>query len=67
MSRRKIATFEVAPRTAKVYWDNEWKEFRVTFYLNGTKQLGADYHTDAKQDALDTAQAWVRDSYRVYF
>lgn len=60
--RRKIAAFTVEARTAKVYRDAEWNEYRVCFYLNGTKQLNADYHTPDKPDALATAQHWVNES-----
>jgi hypothetical protein len=47
-------------KTAKVYKDHEWGEFRVKFYTDG-KHEGeeADYHTDDKDDANDTAKSWT--------
>lgn len=43
---------------AKVYRDNEWKEYRVKFFRNQVHQEGADYHTDDKSDAQFTARAF---------
>lgn len=57
---RKIATAAIGDRLAKVYRDCEWDEYRVKFYLNGTYQKGADYHTDAREDAIGTAIAWAK-------
>lgn len=59
MALRKIETFTGNNRVAKVYRDSEWNEYRVTYMLDGAKIVGGDYHTDDKQDALDTAQVWV--------
>lgn len=44
--------------SAKVYKDSDWGEFRVKYFKDG-KHLGekADYHTDDKDDAHDTAQS----------
>lgn len=43
--------------TAKVYHDTEWQEYRVKFYgTNGEYFSHADYHTDNKEDALETAR-----------
>lgn len=49
-----------AEATAKVYHDTEWSEYRVKFYLNGIWQVNADYHTEDRQDALDTARAQLQ-------
>lgn len=43
-------------QAAKVYRDSEWNEYRVRFYQDGHVQPAQDYHTDDKQDALDTAR-----------
>ena len=43
--------------TAKVYRDVEWNEYRVKFYdTDGQHFVNADYHTDDKQEALDSAR-----------
>lgn len=60
MARKKI--HDVAnskDKQAKVYRDSEWNEYRVCFYRHGVKIIGGDYHTDDKQDALDTANNWT--------
>lgn len=57
---RLIATHTEGPHTAKVYRDKEWNEHRVKFYHNGEYQKNADYHTDDKQDAHDTAKAQLK-------
>jgi hypothetical protein len=37
--------------------DSEWNEFRVRLYINGALNSAADYHTDDKEDAANTAYA----------
>ncbi len=46
-------------RTAKVYRDSEWQEWRVKHYIKGEHQTEADYHTDDKGDAQHHARAWA--------
>ena len=55
---RLIATIHkaAAEATAKVYRDSEWGEYRVRFYRAGQHLQNADYHTDDKEDAHDTAR-----------
>lgn len=53
MARKLIKTLTVGTRTAKVYRDAEWNEYRIVFDCGGT------YHTDDKVDALATAQHYV--------
>lgn len=57
MARRLITkiTNSATNRVAKVYRDTEWNEYVVEFYIAGTKQAGASYHTDDLQDAEGTA------------
>ena len=43
--------------SAKVYKDPEWEEHRVKFFIGGTHQPNADYHTDDLADAKSTAEA----------
>ena len=54
---RLIATIHkaAAEATAKIYKDTDWNEYRVKFYRAGQHLTGADYHTDDKEDAHDTA------------
>lgn len=58
----KIAGFTVLDRTAKVYKDEDWNEFRVKFYIKGVHQAGSDYHTDSRSDALQTASTWAKET-----
>lgn len=57
---RKIHTVKENDKEAKVYWNSEVKEYRVSFYLNGNKLYCADYFTSDKEDAIDTANHWVK-------
>lgn len=56
---RLIHTVEIDVKLAKVYRDSEWQEYRVKFYVDGVYQVEADYHTEHKQDAIDTADEWA--------
>ncbi len=49
-----------AEATAKIYRDTEWGEYRVKFYRAGQHQQDADYHTEDKQDAIDTAHGQLQ-------
>jgi hypothetical protein len=49
-----------AEATAKVYRDTEWQEYRVKFYRGTIHQVNADYHTEDKQDAIDTAHGQLQ-------
>ena len=59
-SMKLIGKHGEGAKTAKVYKDHEWGEFRVKFYTDG-KHEGeeADYHTDDRGDANDTAKSWT--------
>jgi len=61
MARKLIAKHSnsLTLASAKVYRDAEWNEYVVTFYRNGEKQHGADYHTDDRKDADKTAASFV--------
>lgn len=41
---------------AKVYFDRDYDEFTVLFFFTGEHIADADYFTDCKQDAIDTAK-----------
>lgn len=59
---KKVAQFSSAStgHIARVYRDTEWNEYRVKFYRpDGEHLIGADYCTDDKTDAYDTAQSQV--------
>lgn len=60
---RKIGSHKSADgtREAHVYKDSEWGEHRVKFHRNGVHQTKADYHTDDKEDAHDTAKHFCKE------
>lgn len=39
----------------KVYRDSDWNEYICRLFANGEEMVDSSYHTDDKQDALDTA------------
>ena len=39
----------------KVYHDTEWHEYCVRLFVNGNHMVSANYHTDDKNDAFDSA------------
>jgi hypothetical protein len=51
------ATMKLNDLSVKVYRDTEWDEYSVRVFKNGVEQVMASYHTDDKQDAIDTARA----------
>lgn len=61
MSLRKIATYfnQVTHKTAHVYRDAEWNEYRVKYYVNGIYQVSADYHCDTRKEAEQNAEYFV--------
>ena len=46
-------------RTAKVYKDPDWGEYRVRHFENGVHLPKADGHTDDKDDAVGMANQWT--------
>jgi hypothetical protein len=68
MSLVLLETFSVLNTdalTTKVYRDTEWDEYVVRFYRNGIEQVLASYHTNYKQDAVDTAWAMINQGEKV--
>jgi hypothetical protein len=57
---KRIHTETLGDKTAKVYLDSDWEEFRVRLYIQGELHAPADYHTGDKADAIATAAAMVR-------
>lgn len=64
MSRKVIAK-NAAVKDGKqcefrVVRDSEWNEYIVKYYIDGKEQIEWSYHTDDKQDAIDTANSWFK-------
>ena len=51
----------------RVYYDSDWMEYRVKLWQNKgpgqerVREANSDYHTDDKQDAMDTAKVMVEE------
>lgn len=43
-------------KVAKIYRDVDFEEYVVEFHVDGKHEIAADYHTDCKTDAFDTAK-----------
>lgn len=56
---KKTVTGSNPAKSAKVYKDQDWGEYRVKHFLDGKHQKDADYHTDDMSDAHDTAMDFV--------
>jgi len=56
----KTHTSSDGKRTAKVYRDPEFNEYRVKHFVDGKHSKNADYHTDEASDAHDTANHWLK-------
>jgi hypothetical protein len=58
-----IQVFNSSERQVKVYWCKEWSEYQCKLYevVSGKAKFyePATYHTDDKQDALDTARKMI--------
>jgi len=59
MILRLLCSIADSGYAANVYRDIEWDEFRVRFYDVHGHLTESDYHTDDKEDALDTAASIV--------
>jgi len=54
-------TADVGQYRARIYYDNEWGEYRVRFYHHATyRGADEDYHTDDRADANNTAIMCLR-------
>jgi len=49
-------------KTAKVYKDSDWDEYRVKHFKNGKHLSDGDYHTSDKDDAHGTAKQFIKES-----
>lgn len=54
---RKIFEIVDRDRKVRVFWNASVSEYRVRLYENDILYPHADYFTDDKQDAIDTARA----------
>jgi hypothetical protein len=54
-SATPFGPFGNAGHIAKIHWNSEFQEYRVRLYINGKPCPNADYFTDDKQDAENTA------------
>lgn len=57
---KRIHIEKQGDKAAKVYRDSDYQEFRVRLYINGELHAAADYFTDDKADAIESAFAMVR-------
>lgn len=55
---RLIGQYDHGNRAVKIF--RVWNEYIVRFYLNNKYEEKADYYTDDKADAVDTAKHWLR-------
>jgi len=60
---KKITEITNDKFTVKVVFDAEWKEFRCQLIVDGLHQgEETDYHTDDKEDAIQTAEIMVKEA-----
>jgi len=57
---RLIKTLKNGTHTVKVKYHSAWNEYRVQLDTAGKHIEAADYFTDDKQDALNTAQDMLK-------
>jgi hypothetical protein len=54
---RKVKEIKADKGIARIFFESEWEEYQVFFYNpDGDYVLNADFYTDDKQDAIDTAK-----------
>lgn len=53
---RIVHTVTSGAATVKVYWDAALKEYTCTLFVNGVKNVNADYFTDSLEDAKNSAK-----------
>lgn len=58
--RRKVCQRMASDGTGyKVYRETHWGEWITEFYARGKRHDGASYHTDTRQDAVDTGEFYL--------
>jgi len=60
MTKRLKITIEDGNKKAKIYYDSEWQEYVVQFYIDGRWEAKADYFTPDLEDAKDTVNLVYR-------
>lgn len=55
MSTRTLHSETVGNLNIRVTFDPEWQEYQVRTWNSSSPSVTSSYHTDDKQDALDTA------------
>lgn len=63
---RTFEGFDAAgkPMTVKLSYDSEWEEFVGRVWINGKRHEPADYHTDDREDAINTCKVMVANEER---
>lgn len=56
---RKVAEYSAGRHKATTHRDTDWGEYRVKFHTDGKHLPDADYHTDDKTDATETAKSQI--------
>lgn len=59
-TKRLVKQETEGDKSYKLYRDADWEEFVVQFFKKGVHQSKADYHTDDKGDAQDTAKYFLK-------
>lgn len=56
MARKLITSVHDRNRTVKVYYDSNYDEYVARLYMDGALYAPADYFTDDRDDAIETAR-----------
>ncbi len=54
--RKEQEVYDRDVRTTKISFNRNYNEYRVRLFIGGKYQAGADYFTDDRRDAEDTAK-----------
>ena len=61
---RIVQRFQHGRATCTVRYSSDWQEYTVLLSVDGVDQPEADYCTDDKTDALQTAQAMAEQAHK---
>ena len=53
------------PMLVKLSYDGEWEEFVAKVWINDKRYEPADYHTNDREDAINTCKKMVNNKARV--
>lgn len=59
MIRRANVKSDDGSKIAKIRYDQEWQEYRVELWIEGTHIVEGDYFAYDFEDAMSTAEAMV--------